>query len=157
MRTFEVLTAIDEETVGWGRVLGLLLDHAAVITIEGVLGAGKTQLVKGIASGLGIDNEISSPTYTICVPYSGRMRMLHVDAYRLKYEREVHDLGLDEAVNEGAVVIVEWPDGIEHCLPPADLKIRIAILDQTRRRICFSGESEQGVKWADALQNAGKI
>ena len=157
MRTFEVLTAIEEETVEWGHLLGSRVDRAAVITVEGVLGAGKTQLVKGIALGLGIDNEISSPTYTICVPYSGRMRMLHVDAYRLKYEREVDDLGLDEAVNEGAVVIVEWPDGIEHCLPPADMKITITILNQTRRSICFSGESELGVKWADALQNARKI
>jgi tRNA threonylcarbamoyladenosine biosynthesis protein TsaE len=80
--------------------------------------------------------------------------MLHVDAYRLEYEREVADLGLDEAVVDGNVVIVEWPDGIEHCLPPVDLKIVISIVDQARRQISFSGESDLGLTWLSALQNA---
>ena len=106
-----VLTHSEAETAAVGRGLARKLVPGSVVLLSGDLGAGKTAFVRGLAEGLGIDPaEVSSPTFTLVQEYrSGRLLLRHVDLYRLA-PVHVDDLGLDEMVDEGGVVAVEWPD-----------------------------------------------
>lgn len=101
----------EAETAAAGRALAEQLNAGDIILLKGDLGAGKTAFVRGLAEGLGIDTaKVSSPTFTLIQEYrGGRLTLYHVDLYRLS-PREVDDLGLDELVEGGGVVAVEWPD-----------------------------------------------
>ena len=114
-----------EQTRLIGQFIGEHLDPGTVIALDGTLGAGKTHLTQGIAAGLGVPaGSVVSPTFTICIPYEARLLMLHLDAYRIKSPEEVDQLGLDESVSDGVVLVVEWASRIEAMLPPIDLKIQ---------------------------------
>lgn len=124
------------DTFEIGRKIGEHLEPSSVVGLDGTLGAGKTHLVQGIAAGLGLpQGSVVSPTYTICIPYEARLPLLHLDAYRIKSPEEVDDLGLDEAVDRGVVLIVEWASRIENVLPSIDLKIEIRQIGQSQREL----------------------
>ena len=94
-----------DQTDQLGQNLAEQLQPGLVIGLDGTLGSGKTRLVQAIAKGLGItSDQVVSPTFTICVPHSGRLKILHVDAYRINHEEEVDELGLDEDVENGRLV-----------------------------------------------------
>ena len=112
----------EAQTVEFGKQIGQLLTAGFSIGLNGTLGSGKTRLVKAIGAGLGVDAEhIVSPTFTLCVPHLGRLRMLHVDAYRIEHQEEVDELGLDEQLEDGVVLLIEWADRIAASLPMLDL------------------------------------
>ena len=122
----EIKTNSEDETRDLGLRIGKLLQPGTVVALNGTLGAGKTRLTQGIGLGLGVAAEsIVSPTFTLCVPYSGRFPLIHLDAYRIKDDSEVDELGLDELIEDGAVLVVEWAARIVHSLPPIDLTIEI--------------------------------
>jgi len=88
-----------------------------VIAFRGGLGAGKTTLTKGIARGLGVEDEVTSPTYTLVHEYQGRLPMYHIDAYRLSSGTDFEDIGgLDILASDGLCVI-EWSENVEEILP----------------------------------------
>ena len=103
--------------------------------ISGDLGAGKTAFVRGIAEGIGIaEAEVSSPTFTLIQEYrGGRLRLYHVDLYRLT-SKEVDDLGLDDLMLEGGVVAVEWPDRLPRTIAGA-VRVDIQYVDDSSRTI----------------------
>jgi tRNA threonylcarbamoyladenosine biosynthesis protein TsaE len=102
-------TTSEAETTAIGRTLGRQLGPGDAVLLVGQLGAGKTAFARGLAEGLGSDPDaVSSPTFTIVQEYSGRIRMQHVDLYRLSPE-EVDDLALED-LWEDSVLVVEWPD-----------------------------------------------
>jgi tRNA threonylcarbamoyladenosine biosynthesis protein TsaE len=105
----EIYSHSSEETQAWGARLGVLLFPGAVIGLEGDLGAGKTCFVKGLASGLGIDeDEISSPTFTLIAEhYRGRLPLYHIDLYRLEGE-EIEEIGIEEYLAGQGAAAVEW-------------------------------------------------
>jgi tRNA threonylcarbamoyladenosine biosynthesis protein TsaE len=105
----EIRTASPAETKAWGRRLAQLLFPGAVVGLEGELGAGKTCFVKGIAAGLGLDEEeITSPTFTLIVEhYRGRVPLYHIDLYRLE-GGEVEELGIDEYLFGQGIAVIEW-------------------------------------------------
>jgi tRNA threonylcarbamoyladenosine biosynthesis protein TsaE len=107
--TFAVRSASTGETKAWGERLARLLFPGAIVGLEGELGAGKTCFVKGLATGLGIDeDEISSPTFTLIAEhYRGKVPLYHIDLYRLE-DAEVEELGLDEYLFGQGVTAVEW-------------------------------------------------
>ena len=122
----EITTNSEDETRELGRRIGKLLEPGCVIALNGTLGAGKTRLTQGIGVGLDVPAEsIVSPTFTLCVPYSGRFPLIHLDAYRIKDDSEVDELGLDELLEDGAVLVVEWAARIRNSLPPIDIEIEI--------------------------------
>jgi tRNA threonylcarbamoyl adenosine modification protein YjeE len=105
----EFTTTGEAETVAAGVSLGRGLGAGAVVLLQGPLGAGKTAFARGVTEGLGGDpDEVSSPTFTIIQEYSGRVRVHHIDLYRLT-PPEVDDLALEELLADG-VLVVEWPD-----------------------------------------------
>lgn len=130
-RTIE--TASEAETIAVARGLAQDLADGTVVLLHGDLGAGKTAFVRGLAEGLSIDSDdVSSPTFTLVQEYRGRLRLYHVDLYRLS-ETEVPDLGLEELSQTG-VVAVEWA---EKWGRPAGrvIEVRLEDLGETRRRV----------------------
>jgi tRNA threonylcarbamoyladenosine biosynthesis protein TsaE len=125
----------ESETSAAGRALALELTAGAVVLLTGDLGAGKTAFVRGMASGLGIDTEqVSSPTFTLIQEYrGGRLTLYHIDLYRLT-PREVDDLGLDELVDAGGVVAVEWPERWT-CPPPDAVRVVLSTTGDDERAI----------------------
>jgi tRNA threonylcarbamoyladenosine biosynthesis protein TsaE len=126
-----------DETEAFGRRLGALLFSGAVIALEGQLGAGKTQLARTIAAGLGIADArvVTSPTFILIQEYQARLPIFHFDAYRLRGSAEFDELGAAEYFAAGGVCLVEWSDRVTASLPADRLEIRIAITGPEQRRL----------------------
>jgi tRNA threonylcarbamoyl adenosine modification protein YjeE len=113
------------------RIAGGLHTGDAV-ALWGDLGAGKTTLARAILRALGVREDVPSPTFTLVQSYETCPKIAHYDLYRLKSGREMEELGLDDALLEGAV-LVEWPERAPEALPPAALHVRLDIRDGARR------------------------
>lgn len=120
------------ETIQVGQVIGSELEKGITIALQGTLGSGKTTLVKGIAKGLGVQQEITSPTFSIIQEYEASIPLYHIDLYRLKDYSEIEDLGLEEYLYGDGVTIIEWPELILHLLPSLTIFISIIISDNSR-------------------------
>ena len=130
-----VVCQTPEEMVALGRELSVLLQKGTVISLEGPLGAGKTQLSKGVAAALGCSDEASSPSFTLVHEYAGgRLPLHHFDFYRLKNSQELLEIGYDDSLGNGAIV-VEWGDKFPDALPAGAVRIRIEILPEGGRRV----------------------
>jgi tRNA threonylcarbamoyladenosine biosynthesis protein TsaE len=122
----ELRTADADETRAVGEALAGLFRPRDAVALTGELGAGKTTLVQGVARGLGIDDQIVSPTFTLVREYRGAdLDLAHVDVYRLDRVQDVVDLGLDELGDGEALLLVEWGDAVEALLPPDHLVIEL--------------------------------
>jgi tRNA threonylcarbamoyladenosine biosynthesis protein TsaE len=108
----DVVTNSPAETESAGEQLGRGLREGDLLLLEGDLGAGKTTFVRGVARGVGSSAHVASPTFQLVRVYPGRVQLAHVDLYRLESGTELLDLGLEELLEQGAVV-VEWGDRIE--------------------------------------------
>ena len=115
-----------EETEALGHSLARCLKPGMVIALQGSLGVGKTCLAKGIARGLGITENITSPTYTIISEYPGTIPLYHIDAYRLNSDDDFENTGAGEYIGEG-VTIIEWPDRIPRSIPSDAIMIQIEV------------------------------
>lgn len=119
-----------------------------VICLTGELGSGKTVFVKGFARALGIQETITSPTFTLVKVYKdGEMQLNHMDVYRLDDSSE--DLGLSDYLNQDAVTIIEWPEMIEEQLPEERLDVKIKVIDDNTRVLVFT---PYGEKYEDLCQ-----
>jgi len=132
-----------EETEALGEAWGRTAARGLVIGLAGDLGAGKTQLTKGIARGLGITARVHSPTFTLVNEYAGgRLAMYHVDLYRLDSPEQVAAAGLEEYFQPDGVSVIEWvekaiPTGATAGLPARFRRITIESTGETTRRICY--------------------
>ena len=140
----EFTTRSPEATHALGRALGERIAPGMFLGLVGALGAGKTQLVKGIAAGAGVPNDVTvdSPTFVLINEYVGRMRVHHVDVYRLHSPDELSGLGLDEMLTGGGAVIVEWADRFWTMLPEDRLTVYLEHEDETTRRITVESTSD---------------
>ena len=127
-----------EQTVEIGRRLGAVLRAGAVVSLEGPLGAGKTTLVRGLAAALGIDEPVTSPTFTLVSSYEGPRKLHHVDLYRLDSTAEIADLGIEELCGGDAVTVVEWGEKARTLLPADAVTVRLEI-DGAGRRVTVEG------------------
>ncbi|NLL31287.1 MAG: tRNA (adenosine(37)-N6)-threonylcarbamoyltransferase complex ATPase subunit type 1 TsaE [Clostridiales bacterium] len=115
-----------EETTKIGYLLGELVQPGDIICLTGDLGTGKTHITKGIAKGLGIEEYITSPTFTIVNEYdSGRLKFYHFDVYRVSDPDEIYAIGFDEYIFSEGVSVIEWANYIEEILPKEYLHIYI--------------------------------
>jgi tRNA threonylcarbamoyladenosine biosynthesis protein TsaE len=142
--------ATAEDTRAVGEALAQVLRPRDAVLLSGELGAGKTTFVQGVARGLGIEDQIVSPTFTLIKEYSGRLDVAHVDVYRLDRIQDVVDLGLDELGQGEDVLLVEWGDVVEELLPPERLRVDLSTEAPENggdvRRIALSG---RGPSWQD--------
>jgi tRNA threonylcarbamoyladenosine biosynthesis protein TsaE len=108
-----------------------------VIALEGDLGAGKTQFVRGLVRGLGGEQRaVSSPTYVLLNVYdSGRLIVFHLDAYRVTGADDFEAIGFNELLEQGGVVAVEWPQRVPSLLPSKQIRVRITAIDESVREI----------------------
>jgi tRNA threonylcarbamoyladenosine biosynthesis protein TsaE len=131
------------ETESLGETWGRTAQRGCVIALSGDLGAGKTQLVKGIAHGLGIAACVHSPTFTLVNEYSGgRLRLFHLDLYRLETPGQIVAAGLEEFLQSDGVTVIEWAEKWMNCgLRPAACGLfkqaKIEIIGETERRIIY--------------------
>jgi tRNA threonylcarbamoyladenosine biosynthesis protein TsaE len=120
--------AAPDDTLALGVSLGKMLSPGAVVLLIGPLGAGKTVFAKGIARGLGIQEEISSPTYTIISEYrQGGTWLHHVDLYRIEGRDQMENLGLEDMVRGDSIVVVEWGEKLEPWLDVPHFRITLGI------------------------------
>lgn len=124
-------TSAPEETETAGEEFGRRLKKGDLVLVKGELGAGKTTFVRGLARGCGSHALVASPTFQLVRVYPGRIQLAHVDLYRLGESSELGDLGLEELLDQGAVV-VEWGDRID---PPEAAVLSIEHLGGNRRRL----------------------
>ena len=122
----ELVTADPDQTRAVGEALAGLFRPRDAVALTGELGAGKTTLVQGVARGLGVADQVVSPTFMLVREYRGDdLDVAHVDVYRLDRVQDVVDLGLDELGDGDAVLLVEWGDAVEALLPPEHLVIEL--------------------------------
>lgn len=128
-------TTTESETERLGRALAAQLEAGDVVLLEGELGAGKSVLARGIARGLGIEGPVASPTFTLMQVYDGgRVPLRHMDLYRLADADEFYAAGLGDALDGGAVAVIEWPARAADALPARHLSIAIAYGDAEGER-----------------------
>lgn len=111
----------------WGRALGQRLRTPALITLGGDLGSGKTTLVQAIAEGLGVTDDVTSPTYALVHTYGSRLGPVHhLDLYRLRDAAQMAQLGWDDLLREGGIILVEWPERGGDAVPSAEFALQLA-------------------------------
>jgi len=122
-----VLRLHETELDRFGDALGRSLNRPTVIGLSGELGTGKTTLVRAICRGLGARASVTSPTYALVHRYEAAGRpVYHVDCYRLRTPDEARDLGFDDMMQEGAVVLIEWPERAGHWAPAMDRRLHLS-------------------------------
>jgi tRNA threonylcarbamoyladenosine biosynthesis protein TsaE len=127
MGSWDLVFSSQTETESFGHAMGKSVAGGEVLALIGELGAGKTALVKGIATGLGASTDsVSSPTFILIHEYQGRLPLVHVDLYRLRTETEAHHIGLPDYFTERSIVAIEWADRFPGLLPPDRLELRLS-------------------------------
>ncbi len=160
IETLELQLNNSDETFKLGEIIGKSLNPGSIIALVGDLGAGKTVLVKGIAKGLGVQEEPNSPTYVIMNSYEGRIPLYHFDLYRVSSEDELFGIGYDEYFFGDGVTAVEWADRVQGIFPEHTIKIEITIPEsesegsETTRNITIEGRREWVLSFKNTAEQA---
>lgn len=151
----EIITRTDTATRALGQKIGLLLSQGLILALTGDLGSGKTCLVQGLARGLNVSDDyiVSSPSYTLINEYPGRLKLVHVDLYRIDDPVDCNDIGLDDIINGNDVVAVEWADRMQPDDPVEYLSITFEILDDSRRRITLTAVGQPAAALLKKLES----
>ena len=134
-----MLTHSPEETRAFGRRLAEQLRPGDVLLFYGNLGAGKSEMTRGIAQGLGISGPVSSPSFTILNVYDdGRVPLYHFDWYRLESAEELYEMGMDEYLGGDGVAVVEWPTQCPEAIPDTHLAVTLKPVGESDREITLT-------------------
>lgn len=142
------------DTINLGRYCGEIANSGDIFCVNGDLGTGKTHFTKGFAQGLGIDEHITSPTFTIVNEYSGRLKLYHFDVYRVNDPDEIYAIGFDEYIFGDGVSIIEWSVYINELIPEEHVEINISKVPEkgdNYRKISIEYFGER-YKYLDALK-----
>jgi tRNA threonylcarbamoyladenosine biosynthesis protein TsaE len=136
----------EADTLALARSLATVLEGGDVIGLEGGLGAGKTTFARGAVHGLGVPEEtaVTSPTFALLHQYAGRLPVAHADFYRLVDEVELEELGVDELVEEGAVLFVEWGRKFPGTASRTVLWVELEIISEVGRRVRLRPQGARG-------------
>ena len=136
----EFTVKTEEDTINLGKKIGKQLKKGDVVALDGSLAAGKTYLTKGIAQGLDIEEDITSPTFTLISEYSGRFNLYHMDVYRLEGVEDFLDLGTEEMLYGDGVCVIEWSKKVKQALPKNTIYIDIMVNDDNSRKIIINSK-----------------
>jgi tRNA threonylcarbamoyladenosine biosynthesis protein TsaE len=160
MTAVTLTTNTPQETQASGAALGELLGAGDVVALRGALGAGKTQFVKGLAAGLGVSaaEPVVSPTFVLIREYHGRLKLYHLDAYRLSGADELVDLGWLELIDEdGAVAALEWADRVTAAVPDAACAVDCEHAGGDRRRLRIAWRDDRLARLTESLRVRGLV
>jgi tRNA threonylcarbamoyladenosine biosynthesis protein TsaE len=144
------------ETHELGHKLGAQMQVGDLLLLTGELGSGKTTLTQGIAWGLGVEEYAHSPTFVLVNEYQGRVRLYHMDLYRLEHGQEVHELGIHEMLTEGAGV-VEWAEKALEELPSEHLSISITETEPGSRLFHLTSRGERHAALLQSLDSTTAV
>ena len=145
-----------QETRKFGEALGRILRSGDILALAGELGAGKTELVKGIARGLGCEAKapVASPTYVLLREYPGRKWLYHFDFYRIASVRELEGIGYSDYFEGDGVCVAEWADKFPRIFPKGALWIKLKVTGEASRELELETESQE--LWEQRLEAAIK-
>jgi tRNA threonylcarbamoyladenosine biosynthesis protein TsaE len=147
----EVRCATPEETELLGGRVAASLRPGDIVVLAGGLGAGKTLFTKGLASGLGVEQQVVSPSFVLVREYrSGFMPLIHADVYRLDSINEFDDLDVLELSKDG-VLVIEWGGAVESALPPDHLRIEFEVNEDDSRLLRFKSEGSWAMRELESL------
>ena len=157
--SFETVSRSPDETIALGRVLGALLHAGDVLVLTGDLGAGKTQLAKGVAAGMGVTDDVTSPTFTIEMVHDGAdMPLYHFDLYRLDDPGQLEDVGLYDALGSDGPCLIEWGERFVDEIGPERVDVVLTRLEgqveggvEPPRRIRVEAHDARGEELVRAL------
>lgn len=134
-------TASPEETIAFAEQVGRLLRGGDIIAYRGGLGAGKTTFTRGIALGMGLPDNVSSPTFALVNEYRGKgLTLYHFDMYRILNAEALETTGFYDYISEDAVIVCEWSENIADCLPEKVITVTIGTAGENVRKITVEGD-----------------
>jgi len=138
---YEFTTRSAAETIALGRLIGERIHGGDCIAYRGGLGAGKTTITRGIAVGMGLEDDVTSPTFALVNEYRGdRISLCHFDMYRITSQDDLETTGFFDYMDEDTALAVEWSENIDGSLPPDTVYISIERVSDTERRIIIDGD-----------------
>ena len=147
---YKIISNSEFETIELAQNIESEKFENMIICLDGELGSGKTVFTKGIASALGIEENITSPTFTIIKEYiDGEMPLYHMDVYRL--DRNADGVGIEEYYTKGGIVVIEWSNTIKSILPEERLEIKFKVIDENRRSITIIPYGKQYEELCEAV------
>lgn len=136
-----VTTSSAEETIAFAEKIGAMLKGGDIIAYKGGLGAGKTTFTRGLAIGMGLPDEVSSPTFALVNEYRGKaLTLYHFDMYRIMNEEALETTGFYDYLSDDCVIAVEWSENIADCLPKNIITVAIENIGEEERRIEVKGD-----------------
>ena len=146
------ITQSPEETAHLAGTIGKIIHEGTVICLDGELGVGKTLFVRALARTLGVESDVTSPTFNLMNIYEAACPIVHFDLYRIESEEELEDIGFYEYVDatEG-IVLIEWAEKFPEALPEDRLEVRIDALDGEERQFIFAAEGEKSTALLEEL------
>ena len=133
------------ETYAFAKRMGENLSGGEVLALDGDLGAGKTAFVKGLAKGLGIEEMVVSPTFTIVREYGGEKKLAHFDVYRIADPDEMFEIGFEEYLGGEWICVIEWAERIRDLLPQERLEIKIVRQGEGRQFFVRPGKGYEAL------------
>ena len=138
--TYTYKSSSAEETIALGRKIGERLRGGDVIAFSGGLGAGKTTMTRGIALGMGLRDEVSSPTFALVNEYRGKLRLCHFDMYRITGALDLESTGFFDYLSDDCVIAIEWSENIADELPDGYITIEFSQISGETREITVIGD-----------------
>mgnify|MGYP000856847983 FL=1 len=154
LRALDFVSHNYEQTLRYGVKLGQLLQPRDLVCLSGQIGAGKTLLSIGIGRGWGSLEQVTSPSYVLANEYSRAdgAHLHHLDCYRLSHPRDADSICLDERLESGATLIVEWPENIASSLPGESLWIRIGYVEEEKRNMAMRASGDRFEQLLDGFR-----
>ncbi len=138
---FNITTRSPEETIAFAEKIGKLLRGGDIVAYRGGLGAGKTTFTRGLAVGMGLPDEVSSPTFALVNEYRGKeLTLYHFDMYRILNAEALETTGFYDYISEDAVIVCEWSENIADCLPENVITVTIEAAGENVRKITVEGD-----------------
>jgi len=138
--SIEIKTSAREETIELGRLVGSVVPEGTVVSLEGSLGSGKTVFAKGFCLGLGVKEDVLSPSFILVEEYRGIFPVYHFDLYRLEEIHEVEEIGLLDYIDGRNIVIIEWGDRLPDGYIEKDIIVGIEIAGENERIIRITAQ-----------------
>jgi tRNA threonylcarbamoyladenosine biosynthesis protein TsaE len=142
-QTVDFISHSTDQTRRMGARMGQLLDGGEVLCLVGDLGTGKTCLVQGIGRGLGVADQITSPTFTLVSEYTGKLPLYHIDLYRIVDVKAAFTFGLDEYLYGTGVCAIEWAERVQQLWPEEYLLVNMRHIDESKRGLTLRGFGER--------------